>query len=80
MTARAVTVLPQPLSPTSPTVSPEPTAKLTSSVTRSHPEAVANSTESPSTDSNGEPFAAAPAGPGSTLTSNDSRLALMSAA
>src|SRR5438552_8076166 len=47
----AVTLLPQPDSPTSPTVSPAPTAKLASSTTRRSPCSVSKATLRPSTAS-----------------------------
>ena len=49
MTAKAVTDLPEPLSPTSATVSPLSTVKPTCSSTFTTPERVRNSTERSST-------------------------------
>ena len=66
ITDSAVTVLPHPLSPTRPTVSPGATVKLTSSVTRSHPAAVANSTHSWSMESSGVAESGSESAPGPT--------------
>src|SRR5262249_28867136 len=51
--ARASVVLPQPLSPTSPTTSPGPMSRLTPSSTSATPRSVTKSTRSPRTDSSG---------------------------
>ena len=59
MIASAVTLLPQPDSPTTASVSPRASVKLTSSSTRATPLRVRNSTPRPSTDSSGNSVIAA---------------------
>jgi hypothetical protein len=53
MTESAVTLLPQPDSPTTPTVLPASTLKLTPSTARTRPSSVSNSVTRPSIASSG---------------------------
>ena len=64
MMANAVTDLPEPLSPTTPTVSPRLMSKLTRSSALTSPSRVWNSTERSSTDRSGAGAAITSAGAG----------------